>query len=130
MLIGGLAFVVSMAVYYPLTLFFEQNVEFLGQVFYLPTAIPSTLISLVFGYYGNRKWTFNDCRAKQLSLLRYLITGMATAIGDIFLLFALVSCLHIFWLISSVVSVLVMFLVRYFISRYYIWGKSYKETAR
>lgn len=123
MFVGSLSFIVSLAVYYPLTLYFQYNVEFLGQIFYLPAAIPSTLASLIFGYYGNRKWTFGDCRAKRLSLLTYVFTGMLTAIGDIFLLFVLVHYLHFYWLLGSVLAVLVMFLVRYFISRKLIWNK-------
>jgi putative flippase GtrA len=124
MMIGGIAFIVSIAVYYPLTLFFQYNVMWLGQIFYLPAAIPSTFVSLIFGYYGNRKWTFGDCRAKRLSLLMYVSTGMLTAVGDIFLLFVIVHLCRIHYLVASILAVIVMFVVRYIISRKWIWKQN------
>ncbi len=121
MLIGGLGFLVSMAVYYPLTLFFKDYVVWLGQQFYLPATIPSTLASVTFNYYMNRKFTFGDCPAKRLSLLRYQVMGMTTALLDIFMLFLLVHFLSIFYLLAAVIAVISMFLVRYFIANKWIW---------
>ena len=91
MLVGSLGFIVSAIVYYPLSFYFKDNVEFLGQVFYLPACIPSTIASLSFNYFMNKRITFRDCRSNSLGYWRYMSTGMITAIADIFLIFLLVT---------------------------------------
>ena len=110
MAVGSLGALVSFAIYIPLTLLFKAHISFLGQEFYLPATIPSTLGSITFNYYMNRRFTFGDCKAKSMSLLRYETTASATAVFDIALLFLMVHYLHIYYLLAAVFAVLMMFL--------------------
>ncbi len=121
MAVGVLTFAISLAVYYPLTLFFQYHVEWLEQVFYLPATIPATLVSVTCGYYFNKKWTFRDSRTKKMGLLKYQLTGMSTAFFDILLLFVFVQFGHIHYLLGTVLATLCMFLVRYFIVGKWVW---------
>ena len=68
MVVGSIGGLISFAVYYPLTFYFKSSVLFLGQIFYLPAVIPSTIAGVTFNYYLNKKWTYGDCKTKSMSL--------------------------------------------------------------
>jgi putative flippase GtrA len=122
MLIGTIGGLVSFAVYYPLTFYFKSSVHFLGQIFYLPAVIPSTIAGVTFNYFLNKKWTYGDCNAKSMSLARYEVVGLSTAVLDIATLFVLVYYVHINYLIAPVVAVLCMFLIRYLLVGKFVWN--------
>ena len=121
MLVGGLGGLVSFAVYYPLTFYFKDSVHFLGQIFYLHAVIPSTVAGVTFNYFMNKKWTYKDCKDKRMSLIRYEVVGLSTAILDIVALFLLVHYAHVNYLVAPVVAVLCMFLIRYFLVNKLVW---------
>ena len=121
MLVGGLGGLVSFAVYYPLTFYFKDSVHFLGQIFYLPAVIPSTVAGVTFNYFLNRKWTYGDCKTKRMSLIRYEAVGLSTAVLDVTVLFLLVRYIHVNYLVAPVVAVLCMFVIRYFLVNKLVW---------
>jgi putative flippase GtrA len=122
MLVGGIGFCVSMAVYYPLTILLKDNLSILGQQFYLPATLISIPCALSCNYYLNKKYTYKNVQAKQLSYGRYLVMGGITAIGDVFVLFLLVQFGHLFYMVATVIATLLMFLSRYFIANAWIWN--------
>lgn len=124
MVVGGASLLVSLIVYYPLTLFLEYKTTFFGQVFYLPAILISTPTALAFAYYINRKWTFGNYRTRNLSLLRYELSGMSTAVLDVIALFLMVHYLHIYYLLAAILAAISMFGLRYIIASKWIWGKS------
>lgn len=125
MFVGGCGFLLNLAIYYPLTVLIHNKVTFLNQVFYLPALLISTPIVIAFNYALNKKWTYKDCPAKSLSLARYEFMGLCTAFFDIIVLFLLVYFGHIFYLVAMILTALIMFLIRYFISNRWVW-----ETAK
>jgi putative flippase GtrA len=121
MVVGGLGGLVTFSVYYPLTFYFKNSVHFLGQVFYLPAVIPSTIAGITFNYFMNRKWTYRDCKAKSVSLIRYELVGLSTALLDITALFIFVQFAHVSYLIAPVLAAVCMFLIRYFLVNRLVW---------
>ena len=122
MIVGGIGGLVSFAVYYPLTFYFKDSVHFLGQIFYLPAVIPSTVAGVTFNYFLNKKWTYGDCKAKRMSLIRYEVVGLSTALLDISALFLLVHYAHVNYLVAPIIAVLCMFLIRYFLVNKLVWN--------
>ena len=130
MTVGAIGFVVGTGlVYYPLTVFFHNHVSFLSQEFYLPALIPSFFVSTTLNYWLNKRLTFKDCNVKRLSLLRYMSMGAYTWVFDVALMFLLVQYTHLFYLLALVIATLCMFLVRYVISKRWIWKKTKLEVA-
>lgn len=122
MVVGGIGGLISFAVYYPLTFYFKDSVRFLGQIFYLPAVIPSTVVGVTFNYFLNRKWTYRDCKAKSMSLAKYEVVGLSTAVLDVSVLFVLVHYIRINYLIAPVVAVLCMFVIRYYLVNRLVWN--------
>ena len=121
MVVGGIGSLVNFAIYYPLTFYFKDSVHFLGQIFYLPAVIPSTFASVTFNYFLNKKWTYRDCKTKSMSLARYEVISLSTAVLDITALFLLVHYVHVNYLVAPVVAVLCMFVIRYFLVNKLVW---------
>ena len=122
MVVGGLgALIGTLLIYWPITILIHNRVTVLGQIFYLPGLIPSSIVSMTFNYYMNNKWTYRGCSARQLSLLRYYVMGSTTWIFDMMLLVIFVRYCHIYYLLALLIATIVMFLVRYVISGKWIW---------
>ena len=122
MVVGGIGGLISFAVYYPLTFYFKDSVHFLGQIFYLPAVIPSTVVGVTFNYFLNKKWTYRDYKTKSMSLAKYEVVGLSTAVLDVSVLFVLVHYIHINYLIAPVVAVFCMFTIRYFLVNRLVWN--------
>lgn len=123
MLVGALGFIVNMASYYPLTLLFKSEVVFLGQHFYLPPFVISSLLAISSNYICNRKWTFNDRRAKKLSYISYLGMGLTTLLLDMVLLFVLVDYGGLPPIIAAGIAIIAAFILRFIIADKWIWQK-------
>jgi dolichol-phosphate mannosyltransferase len=124
MFVGGLGFLVNMAVYYPVTYWLQTQTTILGQQFYLPATLISLPCSISFNYWMNKKWTFKDKKSSSLSYGQYLVMGLATSVLDVVLLFLLVHFGHLFYMVAFILATIVMFLSRYFISNFWIWKRS------
>jgi putative flippase GtrA len=121
--VGGIGYLVNMGVYYPLTLLFKQEVSFLGQHFYLPPFIISSLVAILCNYHLNKIWTFKKNKEKQLGILRYISSNLVTVMIDMVILFLLVSFGHLTPIISAGIAILLVFIMRYFIATHWIWNK-------
>ncbi len=124
MLVGGLGFIVNMAVYYPMSLWFQSEVTFLGQHFYLPPFLLSSLVAITSNYYWNKKWTFGDMKAKPLSYWRYLGMASATLVLDMAALWALVDFGKLSPVVAAAIAIIFVFILRYFISKHWVWHVS------
>jgi len=125
MLVGGLGYIINMGIYYPLTLVFKNEVTFLGQHFYLPPFVISSLVAITCNYHFNKVWTFGDRQAKRLSFFRYLGMAVTTLLFDMLVLFALVDYGGIKPIPAAAIAILVVFALRYLIADKLIWhGKN------
>lgn len=123
MLVGGIGFCLNMGLYYPLTLVFKSNVEFLGQHFYLPPFVISSGVAIVANYYMNKVWTFKRMRERSLALGRYLSMASGTLLLDMVGLWVLVDYGGLPPVLGAVVALNAAFVIRYLIAKNWVWGK-------
>lgn len=123
MIVGGIGSVVNIGIYYPLTLISKNEVTFLGNHFYLLSFVVSSLVAIFCNYYFNKLWTFNDRKAKKLSLLRYFGMALVTLILDMFLLFIFTDYTKIEPIFSAMLAIIVVFILRFIIADKLIWRK-------
>ena len=130
MFVGGCGFLLQTALYYPLTLLIHNSIKFFDQVFYLPALVIVFPIVIAFNWWMNKKWTYRDVETKKLSLGRYEVMGLSTAVFDMVLIFLMVQFGHVFYLLAMVLAACVMFLMRYFIANRWIWNTKTTEVVR
>ena len=82
MLVGGIGYAINMLIYWPLTSVFKNEVSFLGQQFYLPPFVISSLVAIFSNYSLNKIWTFKGWRERRLGSMRYLTMALATLLID------------------------------------------------
>ena len=70
MIVGGIGYAINMLTYWPLTLAFKNEVNFLGQHFYLPPFVISSLLAITSNYILNKVWTFKGWTENRLGSLR------------------------------------------------------------
>lgn len=121
MLVGGIGYGVNMLTYWPLTLFFKNEVSFLGQTFYLPPFVISSLIAIACNYSLNKIWTFKGWSEQRLGGLRYLFMASATLLLDMALLFVLVEYGKLPPVPAAALAILVVFVIRYVIAKSWVW---------
>ena len=122
--VGGIGYIINLGVYYPLTLVFEQQVTFLGQVFYLPPYIISASLAGTCNYFFNKWWTFGDRKESQLGFLKYWTILGPTILVDLTIIFLLVQFMHLEPIVAAAIAILSVFLIRYSIANKWIWGKN------
>ena len=122
MFVGGIGYVINMLTYWPLTLVFKTEVSFLGQHFYLPPFVISSLIATLSNYELNRVWTFKGWNKQRLSGLRYLIMALATLTIDMAFLYILVEYLKLPPVPAAALAILIVFIIRYAIARSWVWS--------
>jgi putative flippase GtrA len=123
MVVGGIGYVLNMVLYYFLSAIFKTEVTFLGQHFFLPPFIISSVTAMVCNYELNKYWTFRKLNEKSLGAARYFIMGSFSIMIDMLFLFLLVEYLHINPVIAAALAILIVFVMRYFIARKWIWVK-------
>jgi putative flippase GtrA len=123
MLVGGIGYVVNMLTYWPLTLVFENQVTFLGQQFYLPPFVISSLIAIFCNYELNRLWTFKGWQERSLGGARYLIMALGTLLIDMGFLFLLVQYGGLPPIPAAAIAILIVFVIRFLIARNWVWAK-------
>lgn len=121
MLVGGIGYIINMAVYCPLMLVFKSDVTFLNTHFYLPPFLISTFIAATSNYLMNKVWTFKDKERYKQSYIRYLLACSVTVLFDIVLLFILVDYGHLYPMLAAALAILVMFIARYFVVKKWVW---------
>ena len=123
MFVGGIGYAINMLIYWPLTLVFKNEVSFLGQQFYLPPFVISSLIAIVSNYELNKIWTFKGWSERRLGGLRYLFMALGTLIIDMAFLFILVQYLKLPPVPAAALAILIVFIIRYAIARSWVWSK-------
>ena len=123
MVVGGIGYVINMLVYWPLTLVFRNEVSFLGQHFYLPPFVISSLIAILSNYELNKFWTFKGWHEQRLGSARYFFMALGTLVIDMAFLFILVQYLHLPPVSAAALAILIVFIIRYAIARSWVWSK-------
>ncbi len=123
MIVGMIGYFVNMAVYYPLTLWFEDTVVFFGQEFYLPPFLVSSYIAITSNYLLNRAFTFKGYRLKKAGYVKYLTTCSASLPVEMVLIFLFVRFMGFIPIMAVAVAILIVFIARYFIVSRYVWHK-------
>jgi putative flippase GtrA len=123
MLVGGIGYALNMLVYWPLTLVFKNDVTFLGQHFYLPPFVISSLLAILCNYELNRIWTFKGWKKQRFAGARYLSMALATLLIDMLFLFILVQFFKLPPVPAAALAILIVFIIRYTIARSWVWSK-------
>lgn len=129
MVVGGIGFVVNMIALWLLTPTFKSmlrdvfnsETNFLGQHFYLPSFLVSSLIAIVCNYVLNKVWTFRDLSAHSQSFLRYLSMALLTLVPDMVLLYVFVAYGGLPYMLGAALAIMIVFVIRYTIARRWIW---------
>jgi dolichol-phosphate mannosyltransferase len=130
MLVGGIGYAINMLTYWPLTLVFETEVSFLGQHFYLPPFVISSLLAIISNYSLNKIWTFRGWTEQRLGFLRYLSMALVTLLGDMVLLFVLVDFVGMAPVPAAALAILIVFIIRFIIASKWVWSeKSSASTS-
>lgn len=123
MIVGGIGYFVNMAVYYPLTLWFEETVIFLGQEFYLPPFVVSSYIAITSNYLLNKMFTFKGYQVKKAGYVKYLTTCSASLPIEMALIFLFVRFLGFMPIVAVAVAILIVFIGRFWVVRRIVWHK-------
>jgi len=124
MIVGGIGYFVNMAVYYPLTLWFEETVTFFGQEFYLPPFIVSSYIAITSNYLLNRMFTFKGYQERKLGYIKYLTTCSASLPLEMILIYLFVHFLTFMPIMAVAVAILIVFIGRFLVVSRIVWRKT------
>lgn len=123
MVVGGIGYVINMLIYWPLTLVFKNEVSFLGQQFYLPPFVISSLVAIMSNYELNRIWTFKGWAENQLGMARYMTMALSTLMIDMAFLYLLVKYGGLGAVPAAALAILIVFIIRFAIARSWVWSK-------
>lgn len=129
MIVGGIGYFINMAVYYPLTLWFQKTTTFLGQEFYLPPFIVSSFVAITSNYLLNKRYTFGEYQEKKLGYIKYLTTCSASLPIEMVLIFLLVRFMGFIPTVAVAVSILLVFIGRYAVLRRIVWHKKQRNIC-
>jgi dolichol-phosphate mannosyltransferase len=121
MLVGGIGYIVNMGVYYPLTIIFRSNLTFLGQQFYLPPYLISSLIAITSNYYLNRLLTFRDVEEMNMGMFKYVSTYLISLPIEVAMIFLLVQFLRLEPVLAAGLAILIVFVGRYVTVKTIVW---------
>jgi dolichol-phosphate mannosyltransferase len=124
MFVGGIGYAINMLTYWLLTPVFKTEVRFLGQHFYLPPFVISSLLAIISNYELNKIWTFKGWKEQRLGILRYMSMALVTLSIDIVLLYALVDYFKLSPVPAAAIAILIVFIVRYAIARRWVWSEA------
>jgi putative flippase GtrA len=127
MFVGGIGYIINMGIYYPLTLIMRDQTTIFGHQYYLPPFLISTAIAITSNYFLNKRITFGDSKAKNLSLLKYMGTYWATIPFEMIILTCLVEFLHLEPVVGAAIAILTIFLSRYFVVKKVVWKTEDKK---
>jgi dolichol-phosphate mannosyltransferase len=128
MIVGSIGYIVNMVVYYPLTLWFQKTVTFLGQEFYLPPFLVSSFIAITSNYILNKRFTFGDYQEKKLGYIKYLTTCSASLPIEMVLIFLFVRFMGFVPIMAVAVAILLVFIGRYAVLSRIVWGKKQRDN--
>jgi dolichol-phosphate mannosyltransferase len=124
MIVGGIGYVINIGSYWLLLKFLKTSeTTFLGQHFYLPPFVISTLLAIISNYELNKYWTFKGWGEQSVGFLRYLTMGLATMVLDMAVLWALVDWGNLTPILAAAIAIAIVFIIRYLIARKWIWAR-------
>ena len=123
-LVGGSGVVVGEATLY----FFTDIVGF----YYMISAVASLILANLNNFAWNNIWTFKDKGHERPLLLRFgefFVFYGSTAALDMFLLWFFTSVLGIYYLLSFLVAIIIVSVLRFFLSYMWVWGKGSRSIS-
>jgi putative flippase GtrA len=123
MVVGGIGFIVNMAIYYPLTLVFRDRIKIFGQEYFFIPFVISSFAAIICNYELNRIWTFKGWKKQSLAGVRYFSMAAVTLVLDIAMLSFFVFIAKIHWFPAAALAILVVFVIRFIIARNWVWLK-------
>jgi len=124
MVVGGIGYVINMGAYSVLLRVFKgAETTFLGQHFYLPPFVFSSLLAIVSNYELNRVWTFKGWTEQSVGFVRYLSMALVTLLFDMAALWALVDFGKLTPILAAALAIAIVFIIRYFIAKRWIWSR-------
>ena len=130
MLVGGTGTIINLASLYLLNTFvihkaFTANwTTAVADKSYLAAFIPAFLLSVVSNYLLNNLWTFRGRSAGKVGFWKYLLMVCTTLPIDISLVYILTEYVGLYYILSAAITILITFVIRYNISRRWVWRKS------
>jgi dolichol-phosphate mannosyltransferase len=126
MVVGGIGFVINMGLYSLLTLVpalktFEFNK--VGQTYYLPPFVLSSLVAIISNYLLNKISTFKGWKEQKGGFGRYIVMSLATLVLDTGLLYVFVEKGNLAPQPAAALAILIVFIVRFLIARSWVWKK-------
>lgn len=122
MVVGGIGYLILLAIYYPLLPLFQDQITFLGKQFYLPPFAIALVLASVCTYLMCKKWAFGGRRENRLGPLRFSLLVVSTFVGDLVVLFLLVEFLGLNPILAAIITVWVVFIIRYTVASRWIWS--------
>jgi dolichol-phosphate mannosyltransferase len=130
MVVGGIGFIINMLIYsWLITILQSKPTTIFGKVYYIPPFIISSEIAIVSNYLLNKYWTFRKWKEKRASFLRYLAMGSIALVFDTLLLAAFVTFFKLYPTLAAALAIIIMFIVRYLISKNWIWSNKVNPKA-
>ena len=124
MVVGGIGYFINMGAYWLLLRVFKgTEATFLGQHFYLPPFVLSSLLAIVSNYELNKVWTFRGWSEHSVGFLRYLSMALLTLLLDMAALWALVDWGKLTPILAAAVAIAIVFVIRYLIAKRWIWSR-------
>jgi putative flippase GtrA len=131
MVVGGIGYLINMGAYWLLLRVFKgTETTFLGQHFYLPPFVLSSLLAIVSNYELNKVWTFRGWSEHSVGFLRYLSMALLTLLLDMAALWALVDWGKLTPILAAAVAIAIVFVIRYLIAKRWIWSREPVTSRR
>jgi len=130
MMVGGIGYVINISLYSALTLIPAlKSYEFnqVGETYYVPPFVLSSLVAIVSNYLMNRAWTFRSWTEHRAGFGRYMLMAIVTLVLDTGLLFAFVEKGNLPPQPAAALAILIVFVARYLIARSWVWSQKSRD---
>ena len=118
--VGGSGAVLGLGILYVLTSLCRVN--------YLASNVVAFVISVTSNYVFNTKWTFRN-RLDIKAYLKYVATSLTTFGINELILWSLTST-GLYYMLASVIAILVAFVFNWILSRRYVWQHQNESSSQ
>ena len=121
LIIGALTTLVSLLIYYGLTLtILNPNVALELQI----ANVISWIIAVTFAYFTNRKYVFESKNNTRSEIIKFFLSRITTLIIDMVLMFVFVSWLNLDDRIMKIVVQVIVIILNYVLSKLFVFKNS------
>ena len=121
LIIGALTTLVSLLIYYGLTLtILNPNMALELQI----ANVISWIIAVTFAYFTNRKYVFESKNNTRSEIIKFFLSRITTLIIDMVLMFVFVSWLNLDDRIMKIVVQVIVIILNYVLSKLFVFKNS------